>query len=60
MHEQRQEGNEEHQEDGDDTVLDPVEARDEVVAVGLADENIPLRVDPADGELLVESTEVKD
>ena len=60
LHEQRQEGDEEHQEDGDDTVLDPIEDRDEVVAVGLADENIALRVDPADGELLVEGTEVKD
>ena len=60
LHEQRQEGDEEHQEDGDDTVLDPIKDRDEVVAVGLADENIALRVDPADGELLVEGTEVKD
>ena len=41
-------------------MLDPIEDRDEVVAVGLADENIALGVDPADGELLVERTEVKD
>ena len=60
LHEQRQEGDEEHQEDGDDTVLDPIEDRDEVVAVGLADEDIALRVYPADGELLVEGTKVKD
>ena len=60
LHEQRQEGDEEHQEDGDDTVLDPIEDRDEVVAVGLADKNIALGVDPADGELFVEGTEVKD
>ena len=60
LHEQRQEGDEEHQEDGDDTVLDPIEDRDEVVAVGLADENIALGVDPADGELFVEGAEVKD
>ena len=60
LHEQRQEGDEEHEEDGDDTVLNPIEDRDEVVAVGLADEDIALRVYPADGELLVEGTKVKD
>ena len=60
LHEQRQEGDEEHQEDGDETVINPMEDRDEIVAVGLADEDIYLRVDHADGELLVEGTEVKD
>ena len=42
LHEQRQEGDEEHQEDGDDTVLDPIEDRDEVVAARLSTEHIAL------------------
>ena len=60
MHEQRQESNEEDQEDGDDTVLDPVEYWDEVVATRLPAKNVALRVDLADRKLLVERAEVKD
>ncbi len=40
-------------------MLDPIEHRDQVVAVGLADEDVALRVNLADGQLLVEGTEVK-
>ena len=59
MHEQRQESDEEHQEDGDDAVLDPIEDGNEIVAARLPTENIALRVDLADRELLIKSTEVE-
>ena len=58
MHEQWQESDEEDQENGDDAVLDPIEDRDEVVAARLSTEHIPLRVDLANGELLVQRTNV--
>ena len=58
LQEQRQEGDEEDQENGDDAVLDPIEDRDEVVAARLSTEHIPLRVDLTNGQLLVERTEV--
>ena len=60
LHEQRQESNEEDQENGDNAVLDPVKDRDEVVAARLAGENVALRVDVADGKLLVEGAKVHD
>ena len=59
LHEQRQESDEEHQEDRHDTVLDPVEHRNEVVAPILARKNIALGVNPADGQLLVKRTEIE-
>ena len=60
LQEQRQEGNEEHQEDGDDTAANPLEDRDEVVAARLSAENVALCVDLTDSELLVQCANVGD
>ena len=59
LHEQRQESNEEDQEDGHNAMFDPIENGDEVVAARLTGNHIALRVDVANGELLVEGTEVE-
>ena len=40
-------------------MLDPVEYRDEVVTAGLATKRVALRVDLANGELLVQRTKVE-
>ncbi len=58
LHEQWQESDEEHQEDRNNTVLDPIEHWDEVVAARLSRKNVALRVNLADGQLLVECSEV--
>ena len=59
LHEQRQESNEEDQEDGNNAMLDPVKYGNEVVATGLAGEDVALRVNVADRKLLVKSAKVE-
>ena len=59
LHEQRQECDEEHQEDRDNAVLDPVKDRNEVVAAVLSGKGVATRVDLADGELFVERAKIE-
>ena len=59
LQEQRQERHKEHQEDGYNATSDPVKDRAEVVAAILTNGDVPTGVGRADGELLVESTEVQ-
>ena len=59
LQEQRQEGDEEHQEDGDDTPADPLKDRDEVVAPSLSTEYLAIGVDLADEQLLVQCAQVQ-
>ena len=54
MQEQGQERNEEHEEDTNNAVLDPVEDREQVVASVLAAEEVALGRVLADLELLVQ------
>lgn len=60
LQEERQEGDEEHQENGLDAALDPIEHRDEIIAAGLSLNDVALRIDLANGELLVQSSDVHD
>lgn len=59
LQEKRQESNGEHQENGNDATADPIEHWDEVIATGLTTNDIALRVDLADYELLVERSDVE-
>lgn len=61
LEEQRQESDEEHQEDGEDTPLYPVKDGVEAVASRglLAAQRIALRVYLTDGQLLVQSPNVQ-
>ena len=59
LHEQRQEGDEEDQENRLNATLDPVENGNQVVTTWLTGENIALGIHLTDGKLLVQSTEVK-
>ena len=59
LHEQRQEGDEEDQENRLNATLDPVENGNQVVATWLTGENIALGIHLTDGKLLVQSTKVK-
>jgi hypothetical protein len=56
LEEERQEGNEEHQEDGNDTTPNPVEHGDKVVAPWLPGNDVASSVQAADGQCLVESS----
>ena len=58
LQEQGQERNEEHQEDGLNAASDPVKNGNQVVATGLAWLYIAGRIDLANRELLVQSTNV--
>lgn len=57
LYEKRNEGNPEHDEDGDDTPLDPFEHWDKVVTTTLTRKDVTTRRVSADGKLLVKSTE---
>lgn len=59
LQEERQEGDKEHQENGDDTSPNPVKDRDEVVTTRLAPEDIALRVYFTNSQLLVQSADIK-
>lgn len=58
MQEQGHKGNPEHEENGDDAALDPLEDGDQVVASRLSRENVLSGRVLADEQLLVQSTEV--
>ena len=58
LKEERQEGNEEHKEDGLNATLDPVENGNQVVATGLASLHVAGGINLANRKLLVESTDV--
>jgi hypothetical protein len=59
LEEQRQEGDTKYQENGNNASPNPIEHRDEVVAAGLATNDIALRIDSADQELFIQRSNVE-